>query len=177
MKTNKNLFFLLFILLTTVSCKKNNDIKISDDNLTACEENATCSYLFTENADLNENYSLKEGSYRLFFADYNSLVGMQRTLIIKAPMRGSNFQMNEKAIKDGAVIYKFVCPTCNTINYKPIGGSVKGINTTPDKPADQTKWLIEASIVLGGDQNESGDQKLKDTVYIKQFFYPNFAID
>ena len=42
------------------SCKKNNDIKISEGNLIACEGSATCSYLFTESADLNENFTFKQ---------------------------------------------------------------------------------------------------------------------
>jgi len=92
-------------------------------------------------------------------------------------MSGDSFQLDAASIKNGRVAYNFICPACNAIKYKPVGGYVKGINTTPDKPADQVKWLIEASILLAADQTVSGDQLVKDTVYIKQYFYSNFVFD
>ncbi|MFC5284187.1 hypothetical protein [Pedobacter alpinus] len=159
---------IILVTLSITSCEKSKDIKISGDNLTMCEDNSTCNYSYLENADIDSNMALKAGSYRLFIAesDYSSVVA-QRTLYFKAPMEGNSFQINENAIKAGAVVYKFVCPTCNWIDYKPIAGYVKGINTTPDKPAAEAKWLIEASVILKADLTDS---EIRDTLYVKQYF-------
>jgi hypothetical protein len=51
-----------------------------------------------------------------------------------------------------------------------VDGYVKGLNLFREKSADQTKWVIEAKIILQAESEPS----VKDTLYVKQYFYPNF---
>lgn len=168
---------LFTIILINLSCSKDKNkeekpkIEIDEKNLTVCPDNANCQFLFTENGDLNESPStLKTGTYRLFWSDVQT-PGMSAKLYIKAPMQGKDFSLDKADILAGRIKLFQICPACLTVPFKELDGYVKGINLTPDKPADQTKWLLEIKVVLGVDE----ESYVKDTVYIKQYFYPNFV--
>lgn len=78
-------------------------------------------------------------------------------------MQGSSFQLDKSAIAAGRVVLYRSCPACSMFPLKPVDGYVKGINLTPEKPADQTKWLLEAKIILG---DASGETSYRDTLYV-----------
>lgn len=170
------LLIIPIIVLIAASCSKRRDvatIEIDDTNLTACRDGATCQYLFTEQADLSEvNKTFISGTYRLFW--YNEQTTYTNSsLYVKAPMQGDHFLLTDNEIRNGKVVLVSTCPLCLEIPFKPAGGYVKGINTKPGSRSDETKWLLEAQIFL---QTE-GSSPLKDTLYFKQYFYPNFVID
>lgn len=170
-------FTLLIVSILNVSCNKDRGLKPSvemdETNLTACPANTNCESLFTEHAQFVAQDGIKKfGKYRLFWASTFSS-GMTSTIYVEAPMEGDTFSLGKEDILAGRVKFLQYCPACNTIDYKPIDGYVKGSNLTPDKRADQTKWLLEIKIILGVEGNAS----LKQTMYIKQYFYPNFIYD
>ncbi|WP_207427892.1 hypothetical protein [Pedobacter sp. SYSU D00535] len=84
-------------------------------------------------------------------------------------MQGTSFSFADKEVKTN-VNFKTICTVCNTFDLKPLSGSVKGLNTDPQKPADQTKWLLDIHVVLGTVDTEVP----VDTILLKQYFYPNF---
>jgi hypothetical protein len=163
------------LILTHSACSKKDNldkIKIEETDLTLCPENSECEYLFTENADIEGTMpTFKSGAYRLFWAGITQ-PGMDSRLYLKAPMQGNSFQLDKSAIAAGRVVLYRSCLACSMFPLKPVDGYVKGINLTPEKPADQTKWLLEAKIILG---DASGETSYRDTLYVKQYFYPNFV--
>lgn len=173
----KTAIWLFAVILISFSCSKHKDkeaepkMEIDEKNLTACPENASYQYLFTENTDLGERPgTLKSGAYRLFWSEIQT-PGMSAKLYIKAPMQGKDFSLDKTAILAGQVKLIQSCPACAMIPFKELDGYVKGINLTPEKPADQAKWLLEIKVVVGFDEEVIS----KDTIYIKQYFYPNFV--
>lgn len=166
------LMLLIVVGSFLASCEKQNGDSpfLTDENLTSCGPNRGCQYLFTEQADLMlPQLNFTSGEYRVFW--YSSNLGaLSNRLFIKAPMK-SEFELNSQDILEGKVIFRQICPSCNMIELKPVGGFVKGRNTTPNKRSDQTKWLLEAKLFLEG----VNQPLLKDTLYVKQYFYPNFV--
>jgi len=168
LKNNLYMLLLFFALLTFVSCEKKmeNNPEIDENNLTACPANSNCDYLFAENADWEvQNFLLKTGNYRLFWNVVN-YGGMTTRLHIKTPMQGNKFSLNDQDILNGLVKFYQICPFCDYVGLKPVGGFVKGINTATNKKA---KWLLEAKIFMESEGNSS----IKDTLYIKQYFSHN----
>lgn len=166
-KTIVQLLMLFAISLINLSCSKEKNPKAAIDeyNLTACPEGTTCQYLFTENADLNEEVSSpKTGPYRLFYSSVKT-PAMLVQLYIKAPMQGNDFVLDKAAILSGRVKLVNNCANCLMATQTIVDGFVKGINLTLNKPADRTKWLLEIKVLLSGG----------DTIYVKQYFYPNFV--
>lgn len=170
------LLMLSTLILTQYACSKDDEldkIKIEEKNLTSCPDKSQCQFLFTENADIEGTMpTFKSGDYRLFWAGITQ-PGMESRLYLKAPMKGNSFQFDKSAIEAGKVVLYRSCPACFMFPLRPIAdGYVKGVNLTPNKPADQTKWLLEAKIIL---EDGSGETSYRDTLYIKQYFYPNFV--
>jgi hypothetical protein len=163
------------ITLISFSCKKKNEetkIEIDESNLTVCPDRGTCQYLFTENADLKEQPAIfKTGDYRLFWSEVQSS-GLTARIYIKAPMQGKSFSLSKDDILAGRLILFTSCPTCLTATFTPVDGYVKGINLTPEKPADQTKWLLDIKVV----SRIEGSPNL-ETLLVKQYFYPNFIFN
>ncbi|XHR97452.1 hypothetical protein ACFJIV_12805 [Mucilaginibacter sp. UC70_90] len=156
------------------SCSKQksekDEVKLDDKNLTTCSTGSDCSFLFTEQADFEGYTNLKPGTYRVFWSTRQGN-GITNTLYIKAPMQGKSFALTKADILAGKIQVNSSCPSCYMIPFKPVDGYVKGINATPDKQADQTKWLIEAKIFMQANDYP----QLKDTIFIKQYFHPNFV--
>lgn len=175
----KNLYtlqLLMCFMVVLLSCGKKNDVKkkveIDPNNLTSCRINNTCEFLFTEQADIDNTNRFKSGIYRLFWSREN-FSGGTNTIYVKAPMQGTSFELGKEDILAGKVVYAQVCPACSMIGVKMVDGYVKGINVTPEKPADKTKWLLEGKIML----QSIGNDNFKDTLYVKQYFTPNFIFD
>jgi hypothetical protein len=171
----------LLLLSSTVffnSCSKQksekDEVKLDDKNLTTCSTGTGCSFLFTEQADVENFNSLKSGPYRVFWSTQQG-AGTTTILYMKAPMTGSSFALTKADILAGKILLNRSCPACYRyeIPFKPVDGYVKGINTTPGKRADQTKWLVEAKIFLQAE----GSPEVKDTVFVKQYFEPNFIFN
>ncbi|HMI05692.1 MAG TPA: hypothetical protein VK541_24605 [Pedobacter sp.] len=172
-RTTIKLLLLSTLILTQSACSKKDNldkIKIEEKNLTPCQPNKTCQYLFTENADIDGHYKMNTGSYRLFWASQKS-EGIESVFYIRTPMKGDNFELGKTEILRGDVKYLNICPACNTIPLKAVDGYVKGVNLTPGKQADQTKWLLEMQIVLQAE----GANGTTETVSLKQIYYPNFV--
>lgn len=173
-------YSLLIGLLTGMtlflSCTKKSDVqkelKIDDKNLTPCRSGAGCEYLFTEQADLNPDYSFKTGTYRLFWFKEQS-PGLTTSVYIKAPMKGNSFELTKAELSTDRVQFSQSCPACYLLLLKPVDGYVKGINTTPEKPADQTRWLLEGKVIL----QATAAPSVRDTIFFKQYFSPNFVFN
>jgi len=166
---------LLALVLISFSCSKRNDVKsdpvIDEKNLTACPSNASCEFLFTEQADVNPvPGTLMTGAYRLFWSRVVNQ-GVSSVLYIKAPMQGNSFVLNKSDITGGKIEISRSCPACLFAASKLVDGYVKGINLSPDKPADQTRWILEAQII----SESVYGTPIRDTVSVKQYFYPNFV--
>ena len=171
MKTlSKLLLIVPAVILSITSCTKTNIIP-DDNNLTACPVNGTCQSLFTENADVNEQtLALFTAQYRLFWDEYQ-IQNHSTKIFVKAPMAGNSFHLKSADILAGRVLVIQGCANCLTVAYKPVAGYVKGINRDPGKPADQSRWLLEAQII----RQAMNHPELKDTLYFKRYFTPNFV--
>ncbi len=166
----KNLLKLLLIvpvITVLASCKQNN----IEPNIIICPDDVDSQALFTELADVNPETMLPMvGEQRLFWYEIKSST-VTTKIYIKAPMAGNSFSLNSNDILAGKILYIQNCPNCNLIPLKAIGGYVKGENRYPDKRADQTKWLLEAKIILQGINAAT----FKDSIYFKREFAPNFV--
>jgi len=170
------LILLAGVILMQTACTKKNDLEkvgINDANLTTCPANSDCDYLFTENADVEGTVpTFKSGNYRMFWAEISE-PGVDSKLYIKAPMTGNSFLLDKSSIVSGSVVWYQSCAACLMFPLRPISdGYVKGVNLTPGRPADQAKWLVEAKVIL---EDASGGSTFRDTLYVKQHFYPNFV--
>jgi hypothetical protein len=166
----KLLLIVSAMIFSITSCTKQTIIIPDDNNLTACPVNGSCQSLFTEHADVNEqNLALFAGQYRLFWDEYE-IGGLSTKIFVKAPMAGNSFHLKAADIAAGKVMVIQGCPACLTVAYKPVAGYVKGINREPGKRADQSRWLLEAHII----RQAMSHPELKDTLYFKRYFYPNF---
>jgi len=162
---------LLLTIFTIISCKKDDRVNQMTENLTTCPSGSDCRYLFLQHADINANFmGFTSGSYRLFWSVVEDKFTTTR-LYIKAPMAGDHFALGKSDILAERVKLIQTCIYCNSIDMKPIDGYVKGTNITPDKQADQTKWLLEIKLYL----ESEGKPLAKDTINITQYFYPNFV--
>jgi hypothetical protein len=174
---SKNIQTMAIVLLSFLvfSCKKKDnkekdETQIDTTNLTTCASGHSCQYLFTENADIEEYNRMKAGSYRVFWASQKTEIS-ENIFYFRTPMKGDSFELGKAEIARGDVKYLNICATCNTIGLKAVDGFVKGINLTPGKQADQTRWLLEIQIFL---QMEGGDGSVQ-VVSLKQIYYPNFV--
>lgn len=162
------LLILFFVILTNGSCKKNDQppkIEIEETDLTDCPDDNTCKYFFYENADAGS--TLKAGPYRLFQVIFER-PGITTSFNIKGPMEGDKFLLNKQDVLGGRVQMYTTCITCSmAAGYKVLDGYVKGINLTPDKPFNESKWLLQIEIISGVEGSS-----MKGATYIKQYFYP-----
>lgn len=172
MKTISKLILIVpAVILSITSCTKQNIIIPDDNNLTACPVNGQCQSLFTENADVNEqNMTLFTSQYRLFWDEYQTS-GLTTKIFVKAPMAGNSFNLKTEDILAGRVLVIQSCISCLMVAYKPVAGYVRGVNREPGKRADQSRWLLEAQII----RQAMNHPELKDTLYFKRYFTPNFV--
>lgn len=164
------------IILMQLACTKKDDMErlgIDDTMLTTCPANSDCEYLYIESSDVEGSVpTFKSGNYRIFWAGLTEQ-GLDSKLYIKAPMTGTSFYLDKSSITAGQVLLYRNCAACLMAPLTPIkDGYVKGINLDPGKPADQARWLVEARIIL---EDTNGGSPFKDTLYIKQHYYPNFV--
>ncbi len=168
---------MLLSIFSFFACKKSKDIELSEDNLTICDNNSNCENIFTLFSDVDSNFQYQSlGNFKVFTArtTYNT---SQTNLFILAPKIGNSFSLNNNDIKSGRVKIQYISPSGLPVGFLPVGGDIKGKNLLPEKGLDQSKWIIEAKIFLAADAKTKGDQKIKDTLYLKQYFYPNFVFN
>ncbi|MGF7081150.1 hypothetical protein [Mucilaginibacter sp. UYCu711] len=157
-------------IVSLASC--NNKQGNPEPGLTNCKD---CQFLFSESADIAiPGYNLISGSYRLFWSETKKSVVTQK-MFIKAPMQGNSFTLTKADIIAGKVVVLDICPSCDLIGVKPVDGFVKGENTTPTSRGDKSRWLIEAKIIR--EPVGVANIKYRDTIYIKQYFEPNFMLN
>ncbi len=153
------------LAVLTLACNKNNGNNPNvtlDGALTGCAEPASCTFNYYDNADIqNANQPVKGNSRVFWYKSVNADVCMAATeVFFKASLNASSFEITSDQIKAGGIVnYNFSCACCDYILAKVVGGDVKGKRISSDK------WLINASVILG-DQNN----KVLDTVVVNQYF-------
>ena len=176
MKKATQIFLLAGIISLGLACTKRDDVQkeeviIDQTNLTTCPAGGNCQYLFSDNTDIALPVrAQKSGSFRLFWSEIQDSY-INSALYIKAPMGVKSFSMGREDVLSGRIALSRSCPACYMLAVKPIDGYAKGINLTPDQPGDQTRWLIEARIIV----EAQVEPFTKDTIDVKQIFYPNFV--
>ncbi|MNI20608.1 hypothetical protein D3C87_699620 [compost metagenome] len=166
----KTTAFTLLIISVLMACKKKADapldFTIDEQNLTECPQGTSCSFFYADNAAMSgNNLTLTKGQYRIFWVRSQ---GNGRTywLYIQAPMLVEKFLLTDTDVKAGKVKYVSSCPYCFGIEYKAIGGTVKGIKVAKTNSSPE-KWLIEASVGIGAE----GSTEPVSTVAFKQYYF------
>jgi hypothetical protein len=160
MKSSCNLLIIILLLSIHSSCNKDNKVNPKVP-LTDCAANSSCTYNFTEQADIQEPGRVIAGANRVFY--YNSintkLCSANTQLYFKTSLSGNDFTISGSQIAAGNALYNFICPCCDYISLKAIDGEIKGTKVNANK------WLVNATIVLGNPQS-----KTIDTIKINQYF-------
>jgi len=175
-KATHNFLLAAGIISLGFACTKRDDVPkkeviINQGNLTSCPAGADCRYLFSDNADITlPQRSQKAGAFRLFWSETQTSV-VNTAIYIKAPMGVNSFSMGREDVLSGRIALSRSCPACSMVPVKPVDGYANGVNLTPDRPGDQTRWLIEARIIV----EAQVEPFTKDTINVKQIFYPNFV--
>jgi hypothetical protein len=155
----KSLIF-LFVVSLNLSCGKDKEAVI-DTKLTGCPVNSNCTYNFANSADFQEPNKIVSGNNRVF--SYNStttnLCSISTQFYFKTPLNNADFIISNSEIAAGGAYYTFMCPCCDYISLKPIGGEIKG------RMINGKKWLVNASVILGNVQST-----VVDTIKINQYF-------
>jgi hypothetical protein len=166
----KNLFAFICIVFSLVSCKKSD--KAPQSTFSDCPPKTTCSYKFSDGLDIDDNAVVK-GDFKVFQAffgyrePYSSvLYDITTSFSFKIPSSSKQFYISSSDIEAGAVKYFFNCANCDYVGMKPIGGYIKGLKL-------DNMWLVDASIVMAA---ESSQLNYRETVRIKQYFYPELQI-
>jgi hypothetical protein len=155
----------LFILVATLlGCSKDkSNLTLSQPSNNSCPVNTTCSYIYYDNADFSNTFSVQTGQYRVFA--YNSInnqgCGATASLYFKTSLSSNDFEITAAQIVAGqALIYGTACACCDVIaDTKTIGGDIKG------KKTGTNIWLINATVIRG---NSTGTQQ--DTLTVNQYF-------
>jgi hypothetical protein len=169
MKTN---FISILSLLAILSFNACNKPVVEEPEIISCISDDGFKGEYFNASSLKSNYQINEGNNRVFVASKKETSWENRFYFI-APNSGNSFNLNSNDIKNGLVKYLFICPACNFIIQSPIDGFVKGENITPEKPINETTWMIDAKIILTTDLSQPNHSKFRDTVCIKQVFYPS----
>jgi hypothetical protein len=160
MKPSCNLLIIISLLFIYSSCNKDSKADTKTP-LTDCAANSSCSYNFTDKADIKEPGLVVTGANRVFY--YSSintkLCSANTQLYFKTSLSGNDFTISGSQIVAGNALYNFTCPCCDYIGLKAIGGEIKGTK------AEANRWLVNATVVLGNSQN-----KAVDTIKINQYF-------
>ncbi|MBE7176176.1 MAG: hypothetical protein INR69_07225 [Mucilaginibacter polytrichastri] len=108
---------------------------------------------------------VQNGNTRVFRYNqtFTSITASMRDLLFSVPMSDNRFEIGNAEITSGRVVYRHICPACNTIDLKPAGGIIKG------QKADGNRWLIDATVYLKADLP---GQAVSDTLHVKQYFIP-----
>lgn len=167
MKLKKNLcapILILFInIVLIVSCKKEKLTNLTPDNLTECP---TCATQFRESARLEEA-RVEHGNamvfqYKNYWSSDRSTGAPYTGLFFEVREGQSFFDFDENTIASEKAVHITMCPFCNTIPLKPVGGKLKG------KRVDKNRWLVEAAVALA-----APDGSVFDTLAFKHYFTRN----
>jgi hypothetical protein len=160
MKTTCKALIITLFSAAILSCGKN---KKTDQNepLTGCPVNSTCTYNFTDKADIGEPAKLVAGNNRVFLysATNNNVCSASAKLYFKTALSNADFTISSSQITSGQVLYSFTCPCCDYISQQPVGGEIKGTRISSGK------WFVKAVVLLGN----PSVQRI-DTLKINQYF-------
>ncbi|GAA3965900.1 hypothetical protein [Mucilaginibacter dorajii] len=151
---------ILSALILIAACGKSTQPEI-DTKLTDCPANSDCTFSFQDKADLVAPNKVINGNSTVFY--YSSintrLCSATTQLYFKANTDGGTFKVSGSEIAGNSAVYNFICPCCDYIGVKPIGGEIKG------KRINGSKWLVNAVVILGNEQ-----AKFTDTLKINQYY-------
>ncbi|MEO3405806.1 hypothetical protein AAFN85_17975 [Mucilaginibacter sp. CAU 1740] len=160
MRTTCKLLIIILFSTAILSCGKN---KKTDQNepLTGCPVNSSCTYNFTNKADIGQPAQIVAGDNRVFAynAVNNNLCNASAKLYFKTGLSNADFSISSSQITSGQVLYNFTCPCCDYISQQPVGGEIKGTMV------GSGKWLVKATVLLGN----PSVQRI-DTLKINQYF-------
>lgn len=160
MKPYRKFLIILFVVSLNLSCSKDKEV-VMDTKLTGCPVNSNCTYSFANSSDFQEPNTIVPGNNRVF--SYNNtttnLCSISTQLYFKTPLSNADFIISNSQIAAGGAYYTFVCPCCDFISLKPIGGEIKGTMI------NGKKWLVNASVILANMQSVA-----IDTIKINQYF-------
>ncbi|GGC16043.1 hypothetical protein GCM10011386_04790 [Parapedobacter defluvii] len=153
-----SIFFVCTVLI--LSCEKEKLTSLTPDNLTECP---TCETHFRESSRL-EALRVVDGKNIVFqykkYWSANHTDGTPYTgLFFEIPKGRTFFNLDKNTIASEKVVHITMCPNCNTIPLKPIGGKLKG------EQIDSKRWLVEAAVALAGP-----DGRILDTLSFKHYF-------
>lgn len=167
----KTIALTMLVLSTLIACKKKTDtpldFTIDEQNLTECPQGASCSFLYADNAAMDDNnLTLTKGQYRIFWV-MSQANGRAYWLYMQAPMLCDKFLLTDADVKAGRVKYISPCIYCFGVEYKAITGTVKGIKIAKTNSSPE-KWLIDANIGIGA----VGAAEPVSTIAFKQYYFP-----
>lgn len=156
--------FTLFIsTVFLISCKKEKLTNLTPDNLTECP---TCETQFRESSRLEgarvENGNAVVFQYKNYWSSDRSTGTPYTGLFFEVREGQSFFDFDENTIASEKAVHITMCPFCNTIPLKPVGGKLKG------KRVDKNRWLVEAAVALA-----ATDGSVFDTLTFKHYFTRN----
>ncbi len=142
-----------------LACSKKTNLTFSE-TLTNCLANAVCTYNYYDNVDTYNQNQLIGGNARVFTYDNKDANKIITQLSFKTSLSNNEFEISSAQIAAGnLVFFSIICPACNYVLSKPVGGDIKG------KKTDPTHWLVNASVVLGNSFNKN-----LDTIKIIQYY-------
>jgi hypothetical protein len=166
MNAPRKIILSIMLLVIGLSCTK-DDGHVENPNeqgLTPCPADSYCEYSYADNSEFSDaNDQVGKGNARVF----TSVIQSCRLVYIKTPMEGDDFYIDNTAIQKDVVKVKNNTTTCFAadLKFKVTGGFSKG-----KKLKDllgKEKWLLETELFIAVE-----DINYKDTLYVKQYYYP-----
>lgn len=166
MNAPRKIILAMMLLVIGLSCTKDDgNIENPDEQgLTPCLEGSYCNYSYADNSKLSDaSGQVGKGDFRVF----SSVIQSCRLVYIEAPMKGNDFYIDNTAIQKDVAKVKNNTATCFTpdLKFKVIGGFSKG-KKLKDLSGNE-KWLLETKLFFTVE-----DTNHRDTLYIKQYYYP-----
>ncbi len=155
---------IIILFAVVLGCKKAANINVVlTGALTDCAANSTCTYFYYDNANFTNWNQPVNGDSRIFwYKSVNSnLCNTTTEIYFKTSLSNSDFDITSTQVAAGQIVgYNVSCACCDYQFFpKPIGGEIKG------KRTDANHWLINASIILGGNATDP-----TDTLVVNQYF-------
>ena len=166
---NKTIYLIALIAILSFNACTKEEIDNNEIMICLLEDGIESTYY--NNSNLDSNFKFVKGNNRMFVASKKTSFYEKRYIFI-APSNTNSFKLNINDIKKGLVKNQFICPTCFAITQYAIDGYVKGDNITSEIPSDKANWMIDAKVIFTTDLSQPNNPKFRDTVCIKQIFYP-----
>jgi hypothetical protein len=166
MNAPRKIILAMMLLVIGLSCTKDDGYveNPNEQGLTPCPADSYCEYSYADNSEFSDaNDQVGKGNARVF----TSVIQSCRLVYIRTPMGGNDFYIDNTAIQKDVVKVKNNTTICFTpdLKFKVTGGFSKG-----KKLKDllgKEKWLLETRLFIAVE-----DINYKDTLYVKQYYYP-----